>query len=82
MTVSVVPIGNSRGIRLPKNLIIELNIERALRLERQGDSIILTPVHEKPRETWEAAFASVHKTGGDALLVPDVFTDENNDWEW
>jgi antitoxin MazE len=50
MTVSVVPVGNSRGIRLPKNLITELNIGRTLQLERQGDSIILTPVHEKPRE--------------------------------
>jgi antitoxin MazE len=82
MTVSVVPVGNSRGIRLPKNLITELNIGRTLQLERQGDSIILTPVHEKPRENWEAAFASMHETGGDALLVPDVFADENSDWEW
>jgi antitoxin MazE len=82
MTVSVVPVGNSRGIRLPKNLITELNIGRTLQLERPGDSIILTPVHEKPREHWEAAFASAHETGGDTLLIPDVFADENSDWEW
>jgi antitoxin MazE len=82
MIVSVVPVGNSRGIRLPKNLITELGIGRTLQLERQGDSIILTPVHEKPRENWEADFASMHKTGDDALLVPDVFADENSDWEW
>jgi antitoxin MazE len=82
MTVSVVPVGNSRGIRLPKNLITELNIGKTLQLERQGDSIILTPVHEKPRENWEAAFASMHETDDDTLLVPDVFADENSDWEW
>jgi hypothetical protein len=39
-------------------------------------------VQEKPRENWEEAFAAMHKTGDDALLVPDVFMDENTDWEW
>jgi antitoxin MazE len=82
MIVSVVPVGNSRGIRLPKNLIAELNIGKTLQLERQGDSIVLTPLHEKPRENWEEAFAAMHQTGDDALLIPDVFMDENVDWEW
>jgi antitoxin component of MazEF toxin-antitoxin module len=30
MIVSVVPVGNSQGIRLPKSLITELNIGKTL----------------------------------------------------
>lgn len=76
MYVKVVPVGDALGITLPRSLITELNIKDELRLERQDDAIVLTPVHEKPRRNWKAAFAAMHEAGDDELLVPAVFEDE------
>ena len=49
MLVSVIQMGNSRGIRLPKAILDQLNISEKLDLEVENQQIILRPVQDKPR---------------------------------
>ncbi|MDR3336026.1 MAG: AbrB/MazE/SpoVT family DNA-binding domain-containing protein [Treponema sp.] len=81
MLVSVVPIGNSKGIRIPKSIINEFNIEDKLELQIHNDEIILKPIVKKPRQGWEDAFKKMHKNSDDILLLPDSIENDFN-WEW
>lgn len=80
MKVSVVRIGNSKGIRIPKSVLSECEIADAVNLEIKGNRIILSPTSVKPRQGWDAAAERMRKAGDDRLLVPDVL-DEDFEWE-
>lgn len=78
MKVSVVQIGNSKGIRLSKNLLEKYHITDKVELILENDYIILKPLAE-PRKNWELAFAEMHRNGDDTLLIDSVFDNENWD---
>ena len=78
MDVSVIAIGNSKGIRLTKTLIEKYDIKDSLELIMKDDYIILKPNHT-PRKNWEKAFKKMNEEKDDELLIPDVFDDENFD---
>jgi antitoxin MazE len=80
MEVSVIKIGNSKGIRLSKTLIEKYNIKDTVDLILEKGQIILRPV-SKPRRGWEKAFKEMSENGDDRLLFDDVFDDENIE-EW
>lgn len=82
MLISVIPIGNSRGIRLPKALLDQLNIEDKLELEVKDRQIILKPVQGATRSGWKDAFETMHKNNDDNLLVSDTHDTEAFEWEW
>ena len=78
MQVSVVRIGNSKGIRLSKTLLEKYHIVDKLELILENDYIILKPLVES-RKNWGEAFAEMHSNGEDKLLIDSVFEDENWD---
>jgi antitoxin MazE len=80
MEVSVIPIGNSKGIRLTKTLIEKYNIKDSVELILEKEFIIIKP-KSSARKGWDKAFKRMHENGDDSLLIPDVFEDENLD-EW
>ena len=80
MDVSVIPIGNSKGIRLSKTLIEKYNIKDTVELVLEKEYIILKPKAE-PRKGWEKAFKKMHEDGDDKSFMNDVFEDESFE-EW
>ena len=85
MTTKLRKIGNSRGILLPKSILAQCEIENEVSVEVNGHHIIITAVTSVPekRKGWEKAFKEMAENGDDALVMPDVFTDENTgDWTW
>ena len=78
MHVSVIQVGNSKGIRLSKTLLDKYQITDKVELVLENDYIVLKPVAE-PRKNWEEAFAEMHRNGEDKLLIDSVFEDENWD---
>jgi antitoxin MazE len=82
MIVSVVSIGNSKGIRLPKALLNQLQISDKLDLEVDDQKIILKPVSNKPRLGWNIAFKEMHKNNEDQLLINESIESEDFKWEW
>jgi antitoxin MazE len=80
MDVSVIPIGNSKGIRLTKTIIEKYNITDTVELVLEKDCIIIKP-KTASRAGWEKSFKKMHENGDDKLFLSDVFEDENFE-EW
>ncbi len=80
MDISIVKIGNSKGIRLSKTLLEKYNIKDTVELILEKGYIILKP-KSSPRKDWEKAFKKMHKNQDDKPLMQDVFDDENFE-EW
>lgn len=80
MELSVIKIGNSKGIRLSKTILEKYSISDKIELILEKDYIILKSKTE-PRKGWEKAFKKMHENGDDQLLMDDVFEDENFE-EW
>ena len=80
MDISVISIGNSKGIRLTKTLIEKYNIKDTMELVLEKSYIILKP-KTSPRKGWDKSFKKMHENGDDKLLISDFFEDENLD-EW
>ena len=74
MKVSVIYIGNSKGIKLEKALLEKYNIKDAVELILEKGFIILKPI-SSPRKGWDKAFKKMHKNGDDRLLMEDIFED-------
>lgn len=80
MEVSVIKIGNSKGIRLSKTVLDKYNIQDTVELILEKGQIVIKPL-SRPRKGWEKAFKRMAENGDDRLLINDVFDDENLE-EW
>jgi antitoxin MazE len=80
MEISIVPIGNSKGIRLSKTLLEKYNIKDKVELILEKGYIIIKPL-ARPRKGWEKSFKEMNENDDDKLLFNDVFKDENLE-EW
>jgi len=76
MRIPIIPIGNSKGIRLSKTIIEKYDLKDAVELILDEEFIIIKPV-VNPRNNWEQAFKVMHDNRDDKLLIEDVFEDEN-----
>ena len=80
MEVSVVKIGNSRGIRFSKTIIERYNIRDTVEMILDKGHIIIKPL-PRPRKGWDKAFIEMHANGDDKLIMPHIFEEENLE-EW
>lgn len=80
MELSIINIGNSKGVRLSKTILEKYSISDKIELILEKDYIILKPKTE-PRKGWDKAFKKMHENGDDQLLMDDVFEDESFE-EW
>ncbi len=78
MHVSLVKIGNSRGIRLPKRVIEAAGLRDELDLEIRKGAVILRNA-PTTRNGWVEAAAACHAAGEDRLQDWDVAADDG-DW--
>ena len=75
MTISLISIGNSKGIRLSKTIIEKYNLQDSIELILEKDHIVLKPKTEA-RKGWGKAFKKMNENGDDKPLIQDVFDDE------
>ena len=76
MEISIINIGNSKGIRLPKTILEKYSISDKIELILAEGYIILKPKTE-PRKGWDKSFKKMHERGDDKLLIDDFFEYEN-----
>ncbi|MBU0765934.1 MAG: AbrB/MazE/SpoVT family DNA-binding domain-containing protein [Bacteroidetes bacterium] len=81
MQTSIIQIGNSRGLIIPRNFLKYLGSNR-VDIELSDNGLLLKPV-KNPREGWaEAARLAADNNDTDSVW-PDFFEDENHeDWTW
>lgn len=80
METAIIKIGNSKGLRLSKTILKKYNISDRVELILETDQIIVKPI-ASPRKNWAEKFKDMNKNKDDALLIHDVFMDENDE-EW
>ena len=76
MKVRVIPIGNSKGIRIPRALIEVCRIGAEVDLGLKGNVLVIRPLKRQPREGWDAAFNAMHERREDRLLLPETIDRE------
>ncbi len=82
MKASVVPIGNSRDIRIPKTVLEECKIEDEVVIEVEDQTTVIKPVKHTPRKNWEKAFRKMHEQNEDSLILDELLDAETLDWKW
>jgi len=80
MEISIIKIGNSKGLRLSKSILERYNINEKVEIILEKGRIILKPI-QKPRNNWENAFKNMRLENDDQLLDNDVFNNEKFE-EW
>ncbi len=75
MVTSIIKIGNSKGLRLSKEILERYNIKEKVEIILEKGRILLKPI-EKPRQNWEASFQKMNLVGDDQLLDKDVLEDD------
>ncbi len=79
MRLSIIGIGNSKGVIIPAKVLRELGAKDYLELEVRRDVLLLHP--ENSRSTWEITFKKMAIQGDNKMLIDDVFEDESFE-EW
>lgn len=87
MRTKLIQIGNSMGIRIPKSLIKQFDLDKGeIELSVEKDGIMIKPQTSiPPREQWDMLFSKAISAG--EKPEKDVFEDlqneaDKNEWEW
>lgn len=80
MHATLVRIGNSHGVRIPKPIIEQLGLAEDLDMEVEAGALVIRPAHA-PRAGWAEAAVACHDAGEDALADWDaVVADNAGEW--
>ncbi len=82
MRAQVIPIGNSRGVRIPSSLLKLCHIVSEIDLKVKGNSIVIRPLGKHPRQGWADAFKKMRGRTEDRLLISDRIGLNEDEWEW
>jgi len=82
MLVNVIQIGNSKGLRIPKSVLKQCNIQDKVEMEIDDDTIVIKALKKEVRKNWDKAFKDMHNNKDDQLYVDDSVDVEMEDWEW
>ena len=82
MKANIVSVGNSKGIRIPKAMLKQLDIHNHVEIKVEDEGIIIKPIKGKPREGWDSAFKMMHERKEDALFIDEKTDFEMEGWEW
>ncbi|MFY0606242.1 MAG: AbrB/MazE/SpoVT family DNA-binding domain-containing protein [Cyclobacteriaceae bacterium] len=78
MIVKLTKIGNSKGVRIPKEFIEGLEEGAELDLSRKGDQLVLTP-KIKSRKNWVEQIKQAEPDSENDFIINDF---DDNEWEW
>lgn len=84
---TLIKIGNSQGIRIPKPLIQQAHLESVnLELEVLENGLLIKPVNNIDRNTWKENIEKViakHEGTEDEGVLEELLNDNDlEDWQW
>jgi antitoxin MazE len=84
MHVSIRPIGNSKGIVLPKPILAQAGLEDATEAEMSVENgvIVLRKPAKAARVGWAAAARKVAEAGGDDLVMGEFANEADAELRW
>lgn len=84
MRTSIVRIGNSQGIRIPKLIIEQCHLGSDVELDVEGETLIIRSA-SFPRQGWEEKFKGMAAAGDDSLLDSAGTSQsawDEEEWQW
>jgi antitoxin MazE len=86
MDGSIIKIGNSQGVIIPKRILKKLGSTKRFNIREKDGCLIFVPLQEgKPRENWDKLFSLANKNGENnesdpfSALSNDF---DNTEWTW
>jgi len=81
MKASIIKIGNSQGVRIPKPVLDQCGFEKEVELEIVNQELIIkAPV--TVRKNWASLFKKMAQNQDDHLLDFPAAMWEEDEWEW
>ena len=84
MKSSIVRIGNSQGIRIPKVVLEQTQLKGEVELEVRDQQILIRAV-AKPRHDWGRKFRIMAEKGDDKMLDNEAVgltSWDKEEWQW
>lgn len=83
MRLELVPVGNSRGLRIPKPILEQCGFRDAVELRVEKNRLVITP-ERRPRQGWEEAFRAGGPSAQDELLLGAIAGNDfdREEWRW
>lgn len=83
MKTTLIPIGNSRGVRIPKPFIQQCGLTGQVEMDVQ-DGMILIHAPRQARAGWGTAFARMARAGDDKRLDGQQTSTrwDEEEWQW
>lgn len=81
MEMSVIKIGSSRGIRIPKSILDLIGNPKKFNVAVEGTKVILEPETDE-YSGWIEAADRLHAEGADKLVFDDSVDSDHPDWSW
>jgi antitoxin MazE len=84
MTIKIIRIGNSRGIRLPKKILEEFNLHDNVHVEIKEEGLLIKN-NKVTRKGWESRIKEeISQSGYPESLITDELDHQfdTDDWEW
>jgi antitoxin MazE len=84
MRASIVRIGNSQGIRIPKVVLEQTHLSGEVELEVRGNQIVISHV-KKARADWDKYFKLMAERGDDKFIDADSVNQsswDEEEWQW
>jgi antitoxin MazE len=82
MKTRIVQIGNSRGIRIPKQVLEQTGMNGDVEIHVDKGSLVIQPI-ASPRTGWAQAARELADAKEDGLLVEATATEfDTDEWQW
>jgi antitoxin MazE len=84
MKTSIVKIGNSQGIRIPKILLRQLQLTGEVELTVKHNQLVIKP-GQRSRQDWDEQFRKMSERRDDRLLDKDAVSLtqwDQDEWQW
>jgi antitoxin MazE len=85
METSIIKIGNSKGIIIPKRMLDQLGGGKKMDIQLTNGKLLIAPIEDAPRRDWESAFSNA--VSNSDLQEENTFENlenefDNEEWSW
>ena len=82
MKTTIIQIGNSRGIRIPKAVLEQCGLQEEVEMEIHNREIVIRSL-DAPRKGWGKKFEAMAAKGDDTFSEPGIQSEwDEEEWEW
>ncbi len=81
MKASIIQIGNSQGLRIPKPILEQCGFNGEVELEVHNKKLIIKST-TRVRQNWEKAFMAMARNGDDQFIEFAQNQWDEEEWEW